>query len=67
MKIYNGHNCIGFGTVVDPTPTVHSHKLTDDEVKVLVDEIEVDRHPIFKYQMEKDSYIAWKVQDVEIL
>jgi len=67
VRIYNGHNCIGFGTVVNPAHTVHSHKLTDDEVKVLVEEIDIDRHPIFNYEMEKGLYIAWKVENVEIV
>jgi len=38
------------------------HKLTYDEVKVLVEEIDIDRHPIFNYEMEKGSYITWKVE-----
>ena len=49
--------------------TVHNNKLNHDEVKVLVKNLYEPnlKHPHYNYEIEVGSYVAWKLEELDVI
>ena len=70
VNFFIGDKIVGSGKVAERSAGVHGYQLLSNEVKILVTELYGDAtthlHPLYNYDMEKESFIQWKLHDIKV-
>ena len=69
VNLYHNERLFASGEIVKNAEKVHNIELKQSEVKVLVNSIAASggevTHPLYGYDIERGSYVAWSVCDLK--